>query len=515
MSITTGQIPERTNVWIDPDTGRPRQNFTEREYSVWINPDTGQPSELIDVDRISRQNQIVNDNSLVDRNMPLSGKTTRGSDFEIIGGILNLRFPDSSIVKAPISAINDMASFINDNEIKRGLSVLNQTVAFADNAISAVNTGLDMAQNVIGTFNDLALSEKGFDFIKNFQPFSSVPTLNEMGEQVIGFGHKINDQLSSFFQENPLGIEQAEQLLQGDVAAATEQIQNSISQPLNQEQFDSLVSQAVSLGPSEFANSGIPDAVNQGDFTGAAQATNCYTMGVNGSQSRVLAARRAAEATGLAGGSPAPNPTAIPSVGEVPESESIDAIKEASERYGVDYDTMMAIAYHESRFQNDAANPAGSASGLYQYTDSTWLSVAERYGSEVPELQPYHQYLRRSGNRVYLDDSAPPGTRERLLNERFNPRAAANMTGVVIRDYYIPTVGSSSPSDVYMAHFLGAENARNVLRQPSSTVVGTTSPAVARYNPTIVNNSTTGTQLRQFFSNKMAVGRELSSQHPL
>lgn len=47
-------------------------------------------------------------------------------------------------------------------------------------------------------------------------------------------------------------------------------------------------------------------------------------------------------------------------------------ITELSNDYGVESDIALAIAWCESRFRGDAKNPNSSATGVYQFIDSTW-----------------------------------------------------------------------------------------------------------------------------------------------
>lgn len=66
---------------------------------------------------------------------------------------------------------------------------------------------------------------------------------------------------------------------------------------------------------------------------------------------------------------------------EKPVIEPVIIIKEKSvqekiidyaEKYGVDRDTALRIANCESGYKPDAKNPNSSATGIYQFIDSTW-----------------------------------------------------------------------------------------------------------------------------------------------
>src|SRR5260221_4971108 len=53
----------------------------------------------------------------------------------------------------------------------------------------------------------------------------------------------------------------------------------------------------------------------------------------------------------------------------------LTGIKNASTSTGVDFGYLMAQAAQESSFQSDARATSSSATGLYQFLDSTWLSM--------------------------------------------------------------------------------------------------------------------------------------------
>src|ERR1043165_6766087 len=60
----------------------------------------------------------------------------------------------------------------------------------------------------------------------------------------------------------------------------------------------------------------------------------------------------------------------------------LHGIKKASQSTGVDFGYLMAQAAQESSFQADAKASTSSATGLYQFLDSTWPSIMQPHGGK-------------------------------------------------------------------------------------------------------------------------------------
>ncbi len=62
-----------------------------------------------------------------------------------------------------------------------------------------------------------------------------------------------------------------------------------------------------------------------------------------------------------------------------------------AQRYGADPELMVRIARCESGFNPAAQNKTSSASGIYQYINSTWQSQSLKYGITTQKNDPYGQ----------------------------------------------------------------------------------------------------------------------------
>ena len=114
-----------------------------------------------------------------------------------------------------------------------------------------------------------------------------------------------------------------------------------------------------------------------------------------------------------------------------------ETIVAAAQRYGLDPNTMRAIAHIESRGNPNAQNPNSSAGGLYQFIDST----AQQYG----------------------------------LDDRFDPKQAADAGARLARDNsrHLQGVLGRQPSagELYLAHQQGAGGASALLQDPRARAV--------------------------------------------
>jgi len=152
-------------------------------------------------------------------------------------------------------------------------------------------SGKTVAGNIGATITGgiMNISQRGIDLIKNFEGFSPVPYRDAAGWS-IGYGH--------YMGPNPtitnVDFAQAATLLGQDMAWAIRSIQNDVTVPLNQNQFDALTSLIYNIGANAFANSTLLKKLNAGDYAGAAAQFDVWNKS-SGSVNQTLVARRASE----------------------------------------------------------------------------------------------------------------------------------------------------------------------------------------------------------------------------
>ncbi len=64
------------------------------------------------------------------------------------------------------------------------------------------------------------------------------------------------------------------------------------------------------------------------------------------------------------------------------QAQVMSALRSASSATGVDFGYLVKTAQRESNFDPSAKAPGSSATGLFQFTNETWLNVLERYGAK-------------------------------------------------------------------------------------------------------------------------------------
>lgn len=144
------------------------------------------------------------------------------------------------------------------------------------------------------------ISSKGLAFLKGEEGFSA--TAYKDGSDAIrgqlysiGYGHQIvpGDGLNSTSVITP---DRAEALLLADIASRVAAVKTSVLAPLNQNQFDALISFAYNIGISGFKGSEVVKALNRGDYKGAKDVWTKYWTKSDGKTNPVLVARRQREA---------------------------------------------------------------------------------------------------------------------------------------------------------------------------------------------------------------------------
>jgi len=161
------------------------------------------------------------------------------------------------------------------------------------------------------------------------------------------------------------------------------------------------------------------------------------------------------------------------------------AIRKASQASGTPFELMMASAKLESGFQPEAQSASSSASGLFQFTQQTWLSTVQQYGAAHGMGQEAAAIVNRGGRLTTAD----PALRKRILDMRNDPTTAAALAGDYMRDMANSLSTSlgrpAAPGEVYLAHFLGIGGAKQMLTAAPSQIAADVAPTAAQANGTM------------------------------
>jgi hypothetical protein len=144
------------------------------------------------------------------------------------------------------------------------------------------------------------------------------------------------------------------------------------------------------------------------------------------------------------------------------------AIRRASERVGVDFDFLIRTAQRESSLNPAARARTSSASGLFQFIESTWLATLYRHGAEHGYGR-YASMIERTADGGYR---VRDGARREVLDLRFDPQAASLMAAELASDsaaYLRGRIGRNpSGGELYAAHFLGPAGAARLIQAVES-----------------------------------------------
>lgn len=111
----------------------------------------------------------------------------------------------------------------------------------------------------------MRLSPTGLDLIKSHEGLRLSAYQDVVGVLTIGYGHTSNVKPDMAISE-----QEAEDILRRDVASFEKAVNDLVTAPLNQNQFDALVSFAFNLGHGALERSTLLSKLNARDYAGAA-----------------------------------------------------------------------------------------------------------------------------------------------------------------------------------------------------------------------------------------------------
>lgn len=133
------------------------------------------------------------------------------------------------------------------------------------------------------------------------------------------------------------------------------------------------------------------------------------------------------------------------------------AIQRAADATGVDFSLLVETARRESALNPNARARTSSATGLFQFIESTWLNMVRRHGAE-------HGL---GGQAAALNAGADAATRSSILALRNDPEISARMAAELARENAgalqarlgrTPTAG-----ELYAAHVMGPGGALRLI----------------------------------------------------
>jgi murein DD-endopeptidase MepM/ murein hydrolase activator NlpD len=180
-----------------------------------------------------------------------------------------------------------------------------------------------------------------------------------------------------------------------------------------------------------------------------------------------------------------------------PEVEQL--IRNAATKVGVDYGYMMAMAAQESSFRTSIAakGKTSSAVGLYQFIKQSWLGMVKLHGAKHGLANHAARISYSKSDKKWV--VTPPEKAQEILALRENGNYNALLAAEYAKDnqsLLTKKLGRSvSPTELYMAHFLGPGNAAKFLTARDAGKGNQSAadmfPDAAEANPSIFYSGTT------------------------
>lgn len=167
--------------------------------------------------------------------------------------------------------------------------VLTQAQVVATNKLLSID--FDAVKNMLGIPESMSVSNKGVDLICEFEGKRLTSYDDGVGVWTIGFGTIKYPSGNRVKKGDTCTLEQAKEYMRHDLIEFEHTVNSSVKVPLNQNQFDALVSLAYNIGSSAFKSSTLVKKLNSGDYQGAADQFNVW-VNAGGKRMQGLVNRR-------------------------------------------------------------------------------------------------------------------------------------------------------------------------------------------------------------------------------
>jgi len=170
-------------------------------------------------------------------------------------------------------------------------------------------------------------------------------------------------------------------------------------------------------------------------------------------------------------------------------AQIVAAVRQASDRTGVDFAYLMEKAAVESGYRTEVKAKTSSATGLFQFTEGTWLQMVQTHGAKHG-LGRYAQAIDQAPDGARTVEN--PQLRREILDLRKDPRLSALLAAELANDNKTRLENELGrpvgKTEMYLAHFLGAGGAAKLLKatdqNPNQPAAGLL-PEAARANRSV------------------------------
>jgi hypothetical protein len=147
-----------------------------------------------------------------------------------------------------------------------------------------------------------------------------------------------------------------------------------------------------------------------------------------------------------------------------------NTMRSVSANSGVSFDYLMKTAQRESNLNPNAKAKTSSATGLYQFLDQTWLSTVKTQGGKLGLQAEADQIVVNKNGHLTVPDSS---AREKILGLRNDPSISSQLAAAFTLKNQAQLADNlgrlPSEGELYVAHFLGAAGAGDLIRQAAQS----------------------------------------------
>jgi hypothetical protein len=185
------------------------------------------------------------------------------------------------------------------------------------------------------------------------------------------------------------------------------------------------------------------------------------------------------------------------------------AIQRASSATGVDFGFLLHVAKRESGYDPNARARTSSATGLFQFTQQTWLGTLKQHGAKYGYAR-YADLIEGSGGHYYVKGAEARAT---VMDLRLDPHASALMAGELAADhaaYLRGRVGREpTAGELYVAHVLGPQGSAKLIdavrREPGASAAAMFPEAAGANRPIFYKGGHSAT-VAQVYANLTTIG---------
>ncbi len=164
-----------------------------------------------------------------------------------------------------------------------------------DAADKLIATAYDDVTSMLGIATDeMNISPSGIDLIRNFESLRLNAYDDGVGVWTIGYGTTKYPNGIRVKKGDVCTLDQAKAYMQHDLKKFEQTVNSTVKVPVNQNQFDALVSLAYNIGPTAFEESTLVKRLNEKNYKAAAEQFDLW-VNARGKRLQGLVNRRAIE----------------------------------------------------------------------------------------------------------------------------------------------------------------------------------------------------------------------------